>query len=156
MCAIVDANIANEVFGANRIAAARKFFDWLNTGAGILIAGGELLNELNITKYREWVKQARLSGKLKVVDYQAVEARTTKLYNKKECKSDDHHVIALAQVSGARLLYTNDGDLIEDFKNKKLIDKPRGRVYTTNESEQFTASQRKLLARKDLCMNTRN
>ena len=65
MCAIVDANIANEVFGANRIAAARKFFDWLNTGAGILMVGGELLDELNITKYREWVRQATLSGKFK-------------------------------------------------------------------------------------------
>ena len=45
--------------------------------------------------------------------------------------SNDAHVIALAQVSGARLLYSNDSDLQDDFKDKSLIDSPRGRIYTT-------------------------
>ena len=50
MCAIVDANIANEVFNsARRIAAGEKFFEWINTGTGALVIGGELLNELNKT-----------------------------------------------------------------------------------------------------------
>ena len=48
MCAIVDANIANEVFNsARRTAAGEKFFEWINTGTGALVIGGELLNELN-------------------------------------------------------------------------------------------------------------
>ena len=41
------------------------------------------------------------------------------------------HVLALAQVSGARLLYSNDQTLQRDFKNSKLIKNPRGNVYTT-------------------------
>ena len=46
-------------------------------------------------------------------------------------RSDDPHVRALARKTGVRLLYTNDLDLIADFKNKKLIDHPRGRVYSS-------------------------
>ena len=53
MCAIVDANAANDVFGENRTEAARGFFDWLATGDGILVVGGELLRELEGTKCRE-------------------------------------------------------------------------------------------------------
>lgn len=152
MCAIVDANIASEVFGTKRSEAGCKFFDWLNTGAGILISGGELFYELNKTKYRDWARQAILSGKVKLENHQIVEARTAKLKSEKACKSNDYHIIALAQISGARLLYTNDVNLTADFKNKKIIDKPRGRVYTTNKYKHYTASQRELLERNDLCM----
>lgn len=154
MCAIVDANTANEIFGTKRSEAGSKFFDWLNTGTGILIAGGKLLDELNKTKCREWARQAMLSGKIILESRQVVEDQTAKLYNENACKSNDHHVIALAQISGARLLYTNDNDLQEDFKNKKLIDKPRGRIYSTNKYNQYTDSQRELLGRKDLCKIT--
>jgi hypothetical protein len=44
------------------------------------------------------------------------------------CKSDDPHIIALAQISGARLLCSHDEGLASDFTNAKLI-KPRGKVY---------------------------
>ncbi len=152
MCAIVDASIAGEVFGTKRSEAGSKFFNWLNTGSGILISGGELLNELHKTKFREWARQAILSGKILVENNQAVETRTAKLKSEKVCKSNDPHVIALAQISGARLLYTNDGNLQEDFKNKYLVDNPRGRVYSTKKYKHYTNSQKELLERKDLCM----
>ena len=45
-------------------------------------------------------------------------------------RSDHIHVIALANASGARLLYTEDKGLMDDFKNKDLISKPRGTVYS--------------------------
>lgn len=37
--------------------------------------------------------------------------------------------IALAQVSGARVLCTDDHPLMQDFKNRELLSNPRGRVY---------------------------
>ena len=46
------------------------------------------------------------------------------------CQSNDQHVIALAIVSGARLLYSNDRRLQRDFKDRRLIDPP-GKVYST-------------------------
>lgn len=44
--------------------------------------------------------------------------------------SDDPHVIALARATGVRLLYTGDGALANDFKDKRVIDRPRGKVYS--------------------------
>ena len=52
------------------------------------------------------------------------------LRRRSDLRSDDPHVLALARVSGARLLYTGDTDLIADFKDKKIIDSPRGKVYS--------------------------
>ena len=47
-----------------------------------------------------------------------------------QIRSDDPHVLALARVSGVRLLYTGDVDLIADFKDKAFIDRPRGKIYS--------------------------
>jgi hypothetical protein len=46
-----------------------------------------------------------------------------------ELKSDDPHIIALAKVSGARLLCSKDQNLHTDFGNRVFIDKPRGNIY---------------------------
>ncbi|MYH42126.1 MAG: hypothetical protein F4017_01170 [Acidimicrobiaceae bacterium] len=67
------------------------------------------------------------------------------------CRSDDHHVIALAQISGARLLFSNDKDLHKDFKNRQLIDQPTGTVYSTLARNDFTSHRRAQL-RKHHCM----
>ena len=59
------------------------------------------------------------------------------------CVSDDEHIIALAKVSGARLLYSKDGDLHSDFTNPRLLS--RGRVYSTMRGPELTAGHKRLL-----------
>ena len=49
------------------------------------------------------------------------------LRNRASLHSDDPHVPALARATGVRLLYTGDRKLMDDFKNKELIDRPRAR-----------------------------
>ena len=46
MCGIVDANVANEVFGEDCSPAGGRFFDWLASPRGQLVVGGELRREL--------------------------------------------------------------------------------------------------------------
>ncbi len=62
-------------------------------------------------------------------------------------QSDDSHVLALALVSGARLLFSNDQLLQKDFKNPKIINsgKGRGRVYSTALSKDVSSTHRSLL-----------
>jgi len=60
-------------------------------------------------------------------------------------------IVALAQVSGARLLYSNDRNLQQDFGNKAFIDKPRGKVCSTLESGDLTKVHKGLLLNKGLC-----
>ena len=127
MCAIVDANVAHEVFGDSPSPAAEKFFEWLERGSRRLVVGGKLLKELEGTSpdFRRWGSAAQLSGKMITVDEREVEARTQQIEREGVIKSDDPHVLALAQVSGARLLYSNDQDLSDDFRDRRFIDNPQ-------------------------------
>ena len=82
-----------------------------------------------------------------------MDEREEELSREGRCLSNDAHIIALGQISGARLLYSNDKALHEDFGNKRLIDRPRGKVYSTNERKDFTNIHARLLNNRNLCRN---
>ena len=76
-----------------------------------------------------------------------------RLEDKQVCRSNDAHIIELAQISGARLLYSNDRDLTDDFRDRGLVPNPRGRVYSTNVTRDFNPQRRNLL-RQSRCQKT--
>ena len=152
MCAILDANVAAQVFGAERPPAGRAFFEWIDSGHGRLVLGGRLRRELDRNqRLREWRLQAVLAGQITLLNDDAVDAKARQLKQENACLSDDEHVIAVAQLSGARLLYSNDSDLQDDFCNKALIDQPRGKVYSTRDRDDLTRVHQRLLANRNLC-----
>lgn len=151
MCAILDTDVTSGLFTSNCPEAGSKFLDWINEGKGKLVTGGQNLNELENSSARDWTRQGILSGVIVIEDENAIRNRTIELRQNGVCKSNDQHVIALAQVSGARLLYCRDGDLRKDFKNKELVDQPRGKVYSTEENPKFLTGHKRLLGKKDLC-----
>lgn len=145
MCAILDNNVVHEVFGSNPTSAGVKFFNWINSGPGHLVVGGKLLEELSKNyNFGKWLQQAFSAGRASNPGNERVDNITDDLIKADSCESDDQHVIALAQLSNARLLYSKDGDLQQDFKNKELIDNPRGKVYSA-------PSHERLLRVKELC-----
>ena len=153
MCAIIDANVAHEAFGDNPTEAGVGFFEWIDKGNGRLVVGGLLMSELERSSkgFTEWAAQAQQSGKMRVVSESEIADKAETLRKAGACESNDHHVIALAQVSGARLLYLNDQALHRDFRNKRLIDNPRGSVYSTLESKDFTRNRQRQLRKPNLC-----
>ena len=152
MCGIVDANVAHEVFGDNRPPAGRHFFDWLASPRGRLVVGGELRRELSRDhRFVRWLGTATRIGRARMMTDEDVDARTNELRRRDVCASDDEHVLALALVSGARLIYTNDAALIADFKNREIVSNPRGKVYTTTVNDEVTPAHRRLLADRSLC-----
>lgn len=153
MCGIVDANTIHDVFGENRSEAGEAFFNWIYTGTGNLVVGGKLHYELDGCSkgFRHLSKQLVLAGRMTIENKDEVDLRTRELLNHGACRSNDAHVIALAQISGARLLYSNDYNLQQDFRDKALIDNPRGKVYTTNENREFNQTKRRLLNQREIC-----
>ena len=121
------------------------------------MVGGKLLEELEGSSegFRKEAQQLLLAGKMSILNKSEVDARTEQIQSEGAIRSDDPHVLALAQVSGARLLYSNDKDLLDDFRDKKLIDNPLGKVYSTdkkkNPNKEFRSAHKKLLGRRDLC-----
>ncbi len=167
MCAIVDANVRDQVFGAAQSAAGKFFLDWLlKPKGGILALGGKLRSELSDggrnENFMKVYGELRRDGRVKDVPDGEVEAETANLEAHQICRSNDAHVLALAKVSGARLLFSNDLDLQKDFSSPQIINEPRGRIYTTVEIDHHayatqqdtgvvTPTHRNLLARTDLC-----
>lgn len=163
MCAILDANVVGEVFGSNLTPAGKEFRKWIGKGSGRLICSSELLEELkrgssrrgssqkdSSQSFSEWASTAVRTGKMKNINEEKVKTRMEEIEKKPIHLSNDSHILALAQVSGARLLYSNDKKLHKDFKNPALID-PVGSIYSTLRSKNFTRARRKLLEKRELC-----
>ena len=143
MCVIVDNNAFKLLI--ERSEECKVLYEWIMDRKIKLIVGGELYDELKgVADYKIWIKILEGKGYL-VIEEEGVAERTKEL--KKRCKSNDAHVIALAQVAGARLLYSNDRKLHKDFKNKDLLSGPRGKVFPDGGNDK---KQRRIL-RENLC-----
>lgn len=161
MCAIVDASVCGEIFGENRNAASRYFLDWLTNGSGRLVMGGKLKAELLHRGLDEWLREALRAGRVFEQQDERINQETLAIQRDGQCRSDDPHVLALARISGARLLYTNDYALQEDFADPGILSgQERGRIYTTvagrrqprdQQGGRLRDTHRRLLRRRDLC-----
>lgn len=161
--AIVDANVVGELFSGNSSDAGPKFLEWIQRGHGRLTYGGKNREELRENEtFRDWADNAVQYDRLRRIADGVVRDETKRLERDKstnpkaDYKSNDPHVIALARVGGARLLFSNDGDLHEDFNNRYLIHDPPGTVYTTRQNpgfrshKRFTNTHRRILERRDI------
>lgn len=131
MCVIIDACVRDAVFTAEPRVEAQQVIDWIEREQGRVAYGGtKLCTELFKSsrarrQLRAW-KQAGLALQYKDVVVDSEQNQVDKLGI---AKSDDTHILALARVSGARTLYSDDEPLHNDFKNSELLSNPRGRVY---------------------------
>jgi hypothetical protein len=122
---IVDANILGIFFQSQEFKPIYKAFvekRWL------LSFGGTKQLEEYARVYVAFtlILELQRSGRAFKEDTEEIDKHQK--VNIKRCKSDDPHIIALAQISGARLLCSHDEGLANDFTNVELI-KPRGKVY---------------------------
>jgi len=147
VCVIIDNNVVGQLFGSGRehTKAEEKFYEYINNGKPKLVAGGRLKDELfRHNKFRKWFIEADRRGDVKIISRSKIKFEENNLSNK--CyRSNDLHVLAIALVSGARLLCTNDKKLIDDFKDNNLINKPSGKIIKPPMSEQLTDIQKTLL-----------
>ena len=149
VCAIVDEDAVAMIFGTNpqRPESAAKFFEHVDSGKLKLVLGGRLKKELlKSNQFKNWYSAAWKSGLTHNVPDEDVNCVEANLKQSESCKSNDTHVLALAKVSGARLLYTGDRKLMDDFRNKALIPNPKGKIYTTPKNGKFNAHHKQLLA----------
>lgn len=151
MCAIVDNNVRDQVFGDNRPSAGKFFYDWLQERGGRLVVGGELLRELSgYSNFTQWLSEARRTGRARIILKQEVDVETESIKSQSVCRSNDQHILALAIVSGVRLLFTNDDALQADFNDPEIINQPRGKIYTTRVHENTTNTHRYLLSPRNI------
>jgi hypothetical protein len=132
MCVIIDVNLAFRIFTSAPETDFRPVFDWLHAPGknGCLVFGGRLLEELsNRIASLRYLRALLQAGRAYRFPDAIIQSDEQQIRGSGLCKSDDSHVVALARVSGARTLCSHDQTLHQDFRNPKLISKPRGRVY---------------------------
>lgn len=136
MCVILDANMFSVFLDPdnNDMEPVRR---WLEKSGKIAYSPTEKLKQEldDYPKARLQLRQYGQRGKLKIFSKELVEKKEESLPS---LRSDDSHIIALAQVSKVKLLVSGDIALHEDFKT--II---KGSVYQ-NRSHQH-------LLKPDLC-----
>lgn len=132
MCVIIDTNLAFRIFTSAPADDFRPVFDWLHAPDknGCLVFGGKLFKEVsNRTDSVRYLRALAQAGRAYRIPDARVDDEEQRVTCSGLCKSDDPHVVALARVSGARILCSHDQALHQDFRNSRLIAKPRGHVY---------------------------
>ena len=133
MCIIVDANKLGDFLAEPPKEDSAPIHQWLNRqhGRGKIVysTGGRFAQEVSGTRRIKLAAYVR-SGKAQLIPAKRFAADEQALQAGGDMRSDDPHVLALARASGARLLYTADTDLIDDFKDTSIINQPKGKVYS--------------------------
>ena len=136
MCLIVDVNVAHSLISPDNDSI--PVLDWINKG-GIVVSGGKLQRELaKHNDVRRFLRILSQKGTLRTEKAQNIVRETREIRDR--CVSDDPHIIGLARVSGARLLFSRDKKLHKDFGNTRLLSKPLGKVYQNHTHQPLLAS----------------
>lgn len=133
MCLIADASTFGDLLADPTTDDAAPIRTWLERGGTLVYStggkfGAEVERSPALKRRLEVYYQA---GKARPVPYQRLAEDEASLSDRPALRSNDPHVLALARASGTRLLFTRDAALMADFENKALIDRPRGKVYSS-------------------------
>jgi hypothetical protein len=138
VCVIIDANRVSATFGSPPCKDAVPILDWIARGGGKLVYGGGLASEYaKVQSAFHFVNELRRAGRAFELRKDEVHAEGQLVTAKFDLKSDDPHILAIARLSGARVLFSQDKNLHHDFRNSAIVAKPRGRVYKSREHAGF-------------------
>ncbi|MCY4314052.1 MAG: hypothetical protein OXD44_10265 [Gammaproteobacteria bacterium] len=114
----------------DEVAPIHKWLTKRNKPGHLIYSAGALSSEEVPYSAKVKLKAYLDAGRASVIPANSFENLEKEFRNNPKVKSDDHHILALAQHTGARILLTGDKDLREDFKNHELINEPRGKIYS--------------------------
>jgi len=128
MCIIVDASKLGSFLADPPNEDSAPIRKWLDKGSILVYSTGSIFAEEITGRAKGKLTDYVRAGKAKVIPKERFIDDERSLGARRDRRSNDLHV--LARASGVRLLYTEDNELIADFKNKRFIDNPRGKVYS--------------------------
>jgi hypothetical protein len=145
MCVIVDTNCCHKVLRIPCDSDYQMVFDWINEGAGILIYGGKLAEEIDRdAKAKRLVANWKRAGKAHWCGADELADEENRIRQTGLMRSNDPHVLALAAVTRTRTLCTEDQLPVDDFKDHRLVPMSKCRVFRNS-------SHRKLLTHTPGC-----
>ena len=137
---IIDANVFGS-FRQDRFSVLRR---WIDRGDGRVVYSteGQYADELQRDGgMTEWLNERRSSGIAEVVPAASIIEAAEELGNRM-IRSNDRHVLELAQASGASVLASDDRDLQTDFRNVQVLAQVGRRSRAVYPSKQARKRQR--------------
>ncbi len=129
MCLVIDANVVHKVY-PNPQLDFLPIYNRITSGKATITYGGHLTAEYSrMTEFRKLLRILDQSGHARQLPNADVEAATHAFEQSGLLRSDDPHVLAVALVGRVRLLCSEDEDLGDDFRDPRILPKPRGNVY---------------------------
>src|SRR5262245_52281637 len=131
MCIIVDINVASRILLRDDDPEFAALHKALVKGEGhrvVMVYGGDLTEEYRLNRaVVAMVVTLDQQGRARQMSETQMRVKTAEIKRQGQLRSDDPHIIALALVSGARILCSDDGDLRSDFRDKAVVSRPRGK-----------------------------
>ena len=141
MCLIVDANVAAKFFCTEDASTEDLRKAVFGKGCCVVYGGHLRVEYGRMDEVRKRILALDRAGKARAVADAKVNQRAEHWRNSGLLKSDDPHIVALAEVSGSRLLHSRDEALSNDFKNPKVINNPRGKVYRGGKTQKHLVNK---------------
>lgn len=128
MCIIIDADVASDLVPPSE--DAKPVVDSIEQRKLLLVIGGRNTEELHRHgRVGRWLRGLLRANVVRSIGDPDLEREERVLETLGTRLSNDVHILALARASGARLLFSRDNALGQDFKNKAFLDGPRGSIY---------------------------
>ena len=140
MCIVIDIQCLSKVFNYsdNDHKEFEPVLNWIKTGKGKIVYGGtKYLDELAKTgKYLKILTLMKNYNKTITIENSLVDKRQEEIEAVVSPKCDDPHIIAIVDVSGCKLLCSDDSRSFEFVKDKSLyeINKPPG-IYSSKKNK---------------------
>ena len=131
---IVDANVAPRVLlptGDAQFDALHRAFFGVRRPNPILVYGGHLTTEYaRSAAMMRALRELDRAGRAQAASDIDVNDEAGRIAQTGLAGSDDPHILALARITGARVLCSADKALRDDFRNRAILDGPRGKLYS--------------------------
>lgn len=138
MSLIIDANCASVALSDPTSPDFAPLMRALTDGRAKLVVGGRLRIEYSkLASVLRVLRALNQAGRALSVSDDEVDSEESVIAARFKLKSDDPHILALARVSGSRLLCSRDRALHADFTNPTIINRPRGYVYQDSTHERL-------------------
>lgn len=149
MCLIIDNCVASIVFLPSKetnFKCVRTALFGKKKPLAVAVYGGQLLAEYPASVL-DVLEELERSGRARFVATELIDKELDIVTQTGQCTSNDVHIVALARAGSVRLLCTDDDALARDFRNKALLDHPRGSVYRPRGRTNTQTHCKKLLKR---------
>jgi hypothetical protein len=133
MCIVVDANVFSEVLNKDPKSSFKSVSDWIYSGLGKFVIGGtKYKEEIGFNEHESKINQLlqlKKASKLVLIADDKVDKEENDLKAKLHKNCNDHHIIALLQVSGCKLLASKDQDSFSYIKKNT-----KAKIYSSEKN----------------------